>query len=122
MRGIVQQHRAHTPRLVLISIQPIIGAVFGAYFLTLMAIAVFGAARMREMADYVLAGRRMSSFTSALSASSSATSPIADYRRRRSRVGGACPRLRSRPGGVRVGRHGRDVRAGHGSCALLAQV
>ena len=54
--------------------QPIIAAVFAAYFLTLIAIAVFRANRMREMSDYVLAGRRMSSFTSALSASSSTTS------------------------------------------------
>ncbi len=53
--------------------QPIV-AVFAAYFLALIAIAVFGATRMREMADYVLAGRRMGSFTSALSASSSTTS------------------------------------------------
>ena len=49
-------------------------AVFSAYFLALIAIAVFGAIRMREMADYVLAGRRMSTFTSALSASSSSAS------------------------------------------------
>ena len=49
-------------------------AVFGAYFLALIVIAVFGASRMREMSDYVLAGRRMSSFTSAISASSSTTS------------------------------------------------
>ena len=49
-------------------------AVFIAYFLTLIAIAVFRANQMRDMADYVLAGRRMSSFTSALSAGSSATS------------------------------------------------
>ena len=54
--------------------QPIIVTVFAAYFLALIAIAVFGARRMREMSDYVLAGRRMSSFTSALSASSSTTS------------------------------------------------
>ena len=54
--------------------QPIIAAVFAAYFLTLIAIALFRANRMREMSDYVLAGRRMSSFTSALSASSSTTS------------------------------------------------
>ena len=54
--------------------QPIIAAVFAAYFLALIAIAVFRANRMREMSDYVLAGRRMSSFTSALSASSSTTS------------------------------------------------
>ena len=49
-------------------------AVFAAYFLTLIAIAIVGAIRMREMADYVLAGRRMSTFTSALSASSSSAS------------------------------------------------
>ena len=49
-------------------------AVFIAYFLALIAIAVFRANQMRDMADYVLAGRRMSSFTSALSAGSSATS------------------------------------------------
>ena len=55
-------------------IQPIIVAVFAAYFLALIAIAVVVARRMREMADYVLAGRRMGSFTSALSASSSTTS------------------------------------------------
>ena len=52
----------------------IIATVFAAYFLTLIGIAVFRAHQMREMADYVLAGRRMSSFTSALSASSSTTS------------------------------------------------
>ena len=51
-------------------IQPVIIVVFAAYFLALIAIALVGAVRMREMADYVLAGRRMSSFTSALSASS----------------------------------------------------
>ena len=55
-------------------IQPIIVAVFAAYFLALIAIAIVGARRMREMSDYVLAGRRMSSITSALSASSSTTS------------------------------------------------
>ena len=55
-------------------VQPIIIAVFAAYFFVLIAIAVFGAIRIREMADYVLAGRRMSSLTSALSASSSTTS------------------------------------------------
>ncbi|MYK34949.1 MAG: sodium:proline symporter, partial [Chloroflexi bacterium] len=55
-------------------IQPVIIVVFAAYFLALIAIALVGAVRMREMADYVLAGRRMSSFTSALSASSSTTS------------------------------------------------
>ena len=55
-------------------VQPIIIAVFTAYFLALIAIAIFGAIRLREMSDYVLAGRRMSSLTSALSASSSTTS------------------------------------------------
>ncbi len=55
-------------------VQPIIIAVFAAYFLALIAIAIFGAIRLREMSDYVLAGRRMSSLTSALSASSSTTS------------------------------------------------
>ena len=49
-------------------------AVFVAYFFALIAIAIVGASRMRAMSDYVLAGRRMSSFTSALSASSSTTS------------------------------------------------
>ena len=48
--------------------------VFVAYFATLIGIALFRANQMHEMADYVLAGRRMNSFTSALSASSSATS------------------------------------------------
>ena len=55
-------------------VQPIIIAVFAAYFLALIVIAIFGASRMRELSDYVLAGRRMSSLTSALSASSSTTS------------------------------------------------
>ena len=49
-------------------------AVFAAYFLTLIDIAVHGASRMRNMSDYVLAGRRMGSVTTALSASSSTTS------------------------------------------------
>ena len=55
-------------------IQPVIIAAFAVYFLALIGIAIFGASRMREMSDYVLAGRRMSSVTSALSASSSMTS------------------------------------------------
>ena len=55
-------------------VQPIIIAVFTAYFLALIAIAIVGAIRLREMSDYLLAGRRMSSITSALSASSSTTS------------------------------------------------
>ena len=48
--------------------------VFFGYFATLIGIAVFRGRRMRVMSDYVLGGRRMSSFTSALSASSSGTS------------------------------------------------
>ena len=55
-------------------VQPIIIAVFTAYFLALIGIAIVGAIRLREMSDYLLAGRRMSSITSALSASSSTTS------------------------------------------------
>ena len=53
---------------------PIIIAVFAAYFLALIGIAFAGARRMHEMSDYVLAGRKMSTFTSALSASSSSSS------------------------------------------------
>ena len=48
--------------------------VFLAYFAALIGIAVFRSRQMQEMSDYVLAGRRMGSFTSALSASSSSTS------------------------------------------------
>ena len=48
--------------------------VFVAYFAALVGIAVVRGRRMAEMSDYVLGGRRMSSFTSALSASSSGTS------------------------------------------------
>ena len=53
---------------------PFILAVFFLYFAALIAIAVVRVRPMREMSDYVLGGRRMSSFTSALSASSSTTS------------------------------------------------
>ena len=53
---------------------PFILAVFFLYFASLIAIAVVRVRPMREMSDYVLGGRRMSSFTSALSASSSTTS------------------------------------------------
>ena len=49
-------------------------AVFVGYFATLIAIALVRTRRMRAMSDFVLAGRRMSGFTSALSASSSGTS------------------------------------------------
>ena len=53
---------------------PLILAVFFVYFAALIGIAVVRVRPLREMSDYVLAGRRMSSLTSALSASSSATS------------------------------------------------
>ncbi len=49
-------------------------AVFIGYFAVLIGIAVFRARRMRAMSDYVLGGRQLSSFTTALSASSSTTS------------------------------------------------
>lgn len=48
--------------------------VFLAYFAVLIGIAVFRSRQMQEMSDYVLAGRRVGSFTSALSASSSTSS------------------------------------------------
>ena len=48
--------------------------VFFAYFATLIGISVVRARAMRAMSDYVLGGRRMGGFTSALSASSSGTS------------------------------------------------
>ena len=48
--------------------------VFCAYFVVLIAIAVAGARRMRNMSEYVLGGRRLGSFTAALSAGSSTTS------------------------------------------------
>ena len=48
--------------------------VFVAYFGTLIGIAVVRTRRMQAMSDYVLGGRKMSGFTSALSASSSGTS------------------------------------------------
>ncbi len=53
---------------------PLILAVFFVYFAGLIAIAVVRVRPLREMSDYVLGGRRMNSFTSALSASSSMTS------------------------------------------------
>ena len=53
---------------------PVVVVVFVAYFLALVAIAVVRARRMNAMSDYVLGGRRMSSFTSGLSASVSTTS------------------------------------------------
>ena len=48
--------------------------VFGAYFAMLIAIAVAGMRRMRDMSEYALGGRRLSSITAALSAGSSTTS------------------------------------------------
>ena len=48
--------------------------VFCAYFAMLIGIAFVGARKMRDMSDYVLGGRRLSSFTAALSAGSSTTS------------------------------------------------
>ena len=53
---------------------PVVVVVFVAYFLALVAIAVVKARRMDAMSDYVLGGRRMSSFTSGLSTSVSTTS------------------------------------------------
>ena len=47
---------------------------FAVYFSMLIGIAVVGARRMRNMADYALGGRRLSSFTAALSTGSSTTS------------------------------------------------
>jgi sodium/proline symporter len=49
-------------------------AVFTGYFVILIGIAVVRSRQMRDMSDYVLGSRRMSAFTSALSASSSAAS------------------------------------------------
>ena len=50
--------------------------IFGfiVYFGMLIAIAIVGARRIRNMADYTLGGRRLSSFTAALSTGSSTTS------------------------------------------------
>ena len=47
---------------------------FVVYFGMLIGIAVVGARQMRDMADYTLGGRRLSSFTAALSTGSSTTS------------------------------------------------
>ena len=48
--------------------------VLSAYFAMLIAIAVAGMRRLRNMSEYVLGGRRLSSVTAALSAGSSTTS------------------------------------------------
>ncbi len=58
----------------MITFHPVLIAVFVAYFAALIVIALVGARQMHRMSDYVLGGRRMSSITSALSASSSTTS------------------------------------------------
>ena len=47
---------------------------FVVYFGMLIGIAIVGARRMRDMADYTLGGRWLSSFTAALSTGSSTTS------------------------------------------------
>ena len=49
-------------------------AVFAAYFAVVIGIAVYRSRQMRNMADYVLGGRSVSSITTALSAGSSTTS------------------------------------------------
>ena len=48
--------------------------VFIVYFIVLIGIAVFRTRQMDDMSDYVLGGRKMGTFTSALSAGSSSTS------------------------------------------------
>lgn len=48
--------------------------VFVLYFVALIAISVFRTRQMENMSDYVLGGRKMGPFTSALSAASSASS------------------------------------------------
>ena len=58
----------------MITFHPVLVGVFAAYFAALIVIALVGARQMHQMSDYVLGGRRMSSITSALSASSSTTS------------------------------------------------
>ena len=49
-------------------------AVFVAYFTVVIGIAIYRSRQMRNMADYVLGGRNVSSITTALSAGSSTTS------------------------------------------------
>ena len=48
--------------------------VFCAYFALLIGVAIAGTRKMRDMSEYVLGGRRLSSLTAALSAGSSTTS------------------------------------------------
>ena len=49
-------------------------AIFIVYFLVLVGIAIFRARQMEDMSDYVLGGRKLGAFTSAISAASSSTS------------------------------------------------
>ena len=49
--------------------------VFIVYFIVLIGIAVFRSRKMDDMSDYVLGGRKMGAFTSALSAGSVGTTP-----------------------------------------------
>ena len=51
-----------------------VALVFAGYFAVVLGIAIFRSRRMQSMVDYVLGGRRLSAFTSALSASSSSAS------------------------------------------------
>ncbi len=53
---------------------PWILSIFIVYFVVLIGIALFRARQLRNMSDFVLAGRNVSSFTTALSTGSSATS------------------------------------------------
>ncbi len=53
---------------------PWILSIFILYFVVLIGIALFRARELRNMSDFVLAGRSVSSFTTALSAGSSTTS------------------------------------------------
>ena len=55
-------------------LNPWIISVFAAYFATLIGITLHHAHKMRDMSDFVLAGRRVSSVTTGLSAGSSMTS------------------------------------------------
>ena len=55
-------------------LNPWIISVFSAYFATIIGIALHRAHKMRDMSDFVLGGRRVSSVTTGLSAGSSMTS------------------------------------------------
>ncbi len=66
--------RTHTPETGTAMSSSWVILVFCVYFVMLIGIALAGARKMRDMSDYVLGGRRLSSFTAALSAGSSTTS------------------------------------------------